>query len=314
MYLTESSTQPGDTARYAKCIEVSKRICWDIDHDVIRGRQFDLTKKFLPDGLSHISRLTFLRPDEQLLLSQIQGRTYANMFGLVERFIGAKTLDLTRNHWFGDQTALEALVRCTDEELKHQTLFRRIEELAAEGMPEGYDFVVDADIVAEAVLTTSTWAVLALTFHTELFTQAHYRASVATDEELSELYKDVLRFHWRAESQHAILHEMEWLREDARITPVQRDESVDDFIELVSALDSVVLVQAEADKHYFLRNCGRLLSADESAQLTRGLVEAYRWQYLVCGAQDPRFTASLSAKVTPAQLQRIQMALAPLMM
>ena len=38
--------------RYAKCIEVSKRIRWDIDRDVIRGRAFDFGKKFLPDGLS----------------------------------------------------------------------------------------------------------------------------------------------------------------------------------------------------------------------------------------------------------------------
>ena len=35
--------------RYAKCIEVSKRIRWEIDRDVIRGRSFDVSKKFLPD-------------------------------------------------------------------------------------------------------------------------------------------------------------------------------------------------------------------------------------------------------------------------
>ena len=37
--------------RYGKAIEVSKRVRWDIDRDVIRGRQFDFDKKFLPDGL-----------------------------------------------------------------------------------------------------------------------------------------------------------------------------------------------------------------------------------------------------------------------
>ena len=45
------------TDRYAKCIEVSKRIRWDIDRDVIRGRQFDFRKKFLPDGLSKVARV-----------------------------------------------------------------------------------------------------------------------------------------------------------------------------------------------------------------------------------------------------------------
>ena len=51
------------------------------------------------------------------------------MFGLVERFIGAKMLEVSRDHWLGDQVALEALVRFTDEELKHQELFRRIERM-----------------------------------------------------------------------------------------------------------------------------------------------------------------------------------------
>src|SRR5439155_10522378 len=100
-------------ASYAKCIEVSKRIRWDIDRDVIRGRGFDATRKFLPDGLSKVGGLDFLSRDEKRLVSQIQGRTYSNMFGLVERYIGAKVLEISREHWFGDQTALEALVRFT---------------------------------------------------------------------------------------------------------------------------------------------------------------------------------------------------------
>ena len=41
-----------DSTRYAKCIEVSKRIRWDIDRDVIRGRSFDFEKKFLPNGIA----------------------------------------------------------------------------------------------------------------------------------------------------------------------------------------------------------------------------------------------------------------------
>ncbi|HSQ73766.1 MAG TPA: hypothetical protein VLM87_15235, partial [Rubrivivax sp.] len=98
-----------DTTRYAKCVEVSKRIRWDTDRDVIRGRQFDFGKTFLPDGLSKVARLPFLSADERRLYSQVQGRTYANMFALVERFIGAKALEISRGHWLGDQVALEAL-------------------------------------------------------------------------------------------------------------------------------------------------------------------------------------------------------------
>src|SRR6266481_2403151 len=127
-----------DSARYAKCIEVSKRIRWDIDRDVIRHREFDFTKKFLPDSLSFVDRVPFLGVDERRLLSQIQGRSYANIFALIERYISAKILELSHDYSLGDQIALEALVRFTDEELKHQELFRRIETLIGAGMPPGY--------------------------------------------------------------------------------------------------------------------------------------------------------------------------------
>ena len=143
------------TNLYARAIEGSKRVRFDIERDVIRGRTFDFTRKFLPDGISKLDRIGFLNADDRRLLGQIQGRTYANMFGLVERFIAAKVLEVSKEHWFGDQVALESLVRFTDEEIKHQVMFRRIEALIAEGMPAGYRFAPDPNAVAQLVLSKS---------------------------------------------------------------------------------------------------------------------------------------------------------------
>jgi hypothetical protein len=301
-----------DTARYARCIEASKRIRWDIDADVIRGRRFDFDQRFLPEGLARTGWMDFLEPAEQRFVNQIQGRTYANMFGLVERFIAAKMLEVGRGHCFGDQVALEALVRFTDEELKHQALFRRIDALLAEGMPPGYRFVPTPNAVADAVLAAGSWAVLALTCHIELFTQVHYRQSIEPDEELSELYKDVFLFHWKEESQHAILDEMEWRREHVRLTPAQHERAVDEFIGLVRAVDGILQTQAAADADYFARANLRRLNATDRGTLQAELLAAYRWQYILSGAQEPRFVQALSSMVTPEQGQRIQEALAPL--
>ena len=49
-----------DNSRYARCIESSKRVRWDIDEDVIRGRRFDTGHKFLPDGMSRTDGFTTL--------------------------------------------------------------------------------------------------------------------------------------------------------------------------------------------------------------------------------------------------------------
>jgi hypothetical protein len=305
--------QPIDTRRYAKCIEVSKRINWDIDRDVIRGRKFDFSKKFLPDGISQVERLDFLNADERRLLSQVQGRTYANIFGLVERFISAKMMEIGRDHGLGDQTALEALVRFTGEELKHQELFRTIERLVAEGMPAGYRFLPQPNDVAAFVLGKSTWAVLALTCHIELFTQVHYRQSIEPDPDLSELYKDVFFFHWKEESQHAILDELEWRREDRKLSAGERDKAVGELIELVAGVDGMLQLQAPADVEYFVAACARAFTQAEMERLHAGVLKAYRWQYIVSGVQDPRFNEILGGMITPVHGKRIGEALAPIM-
>jgi hypothetical protein len=298
--------------RYARCIQTSKRVRWDIDADVIRGRHFDTAHKFLPDGLSLADAFTTLSADEKRLVSQIQGRTYANMFGLVERFINAKVLELSHDHWFGDQVALEALVRFSDEELKHQALFRRIDAMIGEVLPDGYRFDVDPNVVAHAVLGKSTWAVLGLTLDIELFTQVHYRQSIDPDTELSELFKDVFLYHWREESQHAILDELEWMRHDAGLTAEKRDRAVDEFIELVAAVDGILQVQARADAGYFAANCHRAVEATEARAIEAAFLKAYRWQYIHSGAQHPQFGKVLSSLITENQGQRIQAALATL--
>jgi len=304
--------QKDDAGRYAKCIEVSKRIRWDIDRDVIRGRRFDFSRKFLPDGISKVNELDFLTTDERRQLSQVQGRTYANMFGLVERFIGAKILEVSREHWLGDQVKLEALVRFTDEELKHQELFRRIERMAAEDMPAGYTFLPQPNDVASVVLGKSTWSVLGLTCFIELFTQAHYRSSIEPDANLSELYKDVFFFHWREESQHAILDELEWRRENANLSAAERDQAVDDLIALVAAVDGLLQMQAGADADHFMKVCGRRLTTGQQERVRAGVLKAYRWQYIVSGVEDPRFMEILGSMITPAQADRIGKALAPI--
>ncbi len=124
--------------------------------------------------------------------------------------------------------------------------------MIGEVLPDGYRFDIDPNGVARAVLGKSTWAVLALTLDIELFTQLHYRESIEPDSGLSELFKDVFLYHWKEESQHAILDELEWVRHDAGLTAEQRDRAVDEFIELVAAVDGILQAQAKADAEYFV--------------------------------------------------------------
>lgn len=304
----EPQISPIETLSYSRCIDISKRVRWDIENDVIRGRKFDMSKKFLPDGISKVDRFEFLSGEELRFLSQIQGRSYANMFGFVERFIVAKILELTSNHWLGDQVALEAMVRFCDEELKHQELFRRIDEMMAEVMPPGYRFLFDPDEVAAAVLSKSTWSVMALILEIELFTREHYKQSIEPDPEVSDLYKDIFLFHWKEETTHAMIDELEWPLIDEKLSNEERNRAVQDVIDLVTDVDGILKAQSAADIDYFIEHIGaadRPLTDEQRQRLKTGVHQAYRWQYILSGVEHPRFISMLNALTTEEQRQRL---------
>jgi hypothetical protein len=301
-----------DSARYGKCLHNAQKVSWDIDADVIRFRQLDADSKFLPDSLSLVTQLTFLNPAQQRLLSQVQGRTYAYLFGLIERCINAKVLELGRAHCLGDQVALAALLQFVQEELKHQELFRRLEKLADLALPSGYRMTHDPDAAAAAMLRKSTWAVLALTCFVEIFTQAHYVESIQADGDLSPLFKDVFRYHWMEEAQHATLDELEWQRVHETLKPEAIDAAVTDLTELIRMLDQILQAQAAADGDYFCSCAGVCLDREQSNAVKVCLLKAYRLQYIVSGARIERFQRALSSKITAGQQQRVEAAFAPL--
>ena len=306
------NTDTSNTSQYQRCLMNSKKVNWDIDKDVIRYRTLDANHKFLPDSLSLVHQLSFLNQQDQRFISQIQGRSYAYIFALVERFINAKIMEMSLDHALGDQTALQALTQFSMEELKHQELFRRIGSMADEVLPAGYAETASPNDVAAAVLQKSTWGVLALTCHIEIFTQVHYKQSIDSDTTLSPLFKDVFKFHWLEESQHATLDELEWQRIHGACSEDEVAQGVDDLIDLVVAVDGILQSQADADTQYFLENCEASLEQEEMDTIKDTMLRAYRWQYIVSGVQVERFQSALVEKLSTAQMEKVLSALQPL--
>src|SRR5688500_19584234 len=146
----------------------------------------------------------------------------------------------------------------------------------------------------------------------ELFTQQHYTASIAPEANISPLWKDVFMFHWKEEVQHAILDELEWLREDANPTPHQRDRAASELTDPSTGNDSILQGQAAADVEYFTAIAGRGFTAEERRALDAGVLRAYRWQYIGSGVQHPHSLRLLSSLTTSTQMTRIGEALAPI--
>jgi hypothetical protein len=130
---------------------------------------------------------------------------------------------------------------------------------------------------------------------------------------LCPLFRDVFKYHWKDESQHVVLDELEWKDEHAKRSPAERDQAVDDLIALVAAVDGILQAQSASDADYFFRNAARSFSVEEMAQVKSSMLSAYRWQYIISGVQHPHFGRLLTSMTTPAQMSRIQAALAPIM-
>jgi hypothetical protein len=270
------------------------------------GQRPDFAVKFMPDGLSKLDELECADAAERCFLSQIQGRTYANMQALFESFAAQMT---------------EATLVPPGVHLGPRTQPRRLDlwtldQWTAAHLPGGYRFVLPPDALADAALASSPWAVRALQFAIDLLAQAHYRSSIEPDGELSEQWRAAFLFQWRRASQRALNDQRAWQRVHAGLDAAQREQAVDDLLALQDALDAMVQAQAAADAAYFIDGVlhGAPPCADTRKQAVRAVMaKAYRWQYIGSGVQEPRFVAMLQSLATPAQMRRIGATLAPLL-
>src|SRR5436190_24279218 len=75
---------------------------WRIEEIIGGEKRLDFTKRFMPESLARVERLSFLNRDEKKVLNQIRGNAYLCIFGHVEEFILPFVLDHARSQLQGD--------------------------------------------------------------------------------------------------------------------------------------------------------------------------------------------------------------------
>lgn len=283
---------------------------WDVKKTTAPDRAVGANDKFLPDGLTLVDQLDFMTETEKRFVSRIQGCTYAGVFGTVARFLSASTLASQTNQWTGNRLPGEISARFDTDKRKQRKLLERLASVAEETIPRGYRFVIDPKDFASVIDGKSTWAILAFKLHFILFAQLLYRESAAMDEDLSPLFKNVFLYHWVGESQNAAVVEKEWIRHDAALTPGERESAISDFVDLLEAFDQVLLAQVRQDARYFAVNSERKLGEETFKAVSAAFRKAYRWQYILSGADQSNFGAVLRSLVSEGQSARLQSALA----
>ena len=130
--ITEEDAMLSHNYSYEECLHNSLKVAWK-EEDVLRNRDFDYSKRFLPNRLSGVDEITCLDEDEKRKLNQIVGNAYCHIFAFVEEFIIPQMLAEAQRDIFGDEARLRVLLRFAEEETKHQQMFRRSMALFEKG-------------------------------------------------------------------------------------------------------------------------------------------------------------------------------------
>jgi hypothetical protein len=273
---------------YADCLKNSVKSAWSVE-DCFQGRNFDFSRRFLPDRIAGVNEIGCLNEDEKRTLNQIRGNSYCHIFAFVEEFIIPMVLDHAREDVYGDETRLRYLLRFAEEETKHQDMLKRAMDQIEAGLGISCGVIQGREEVAEVVLGKSRLAALLLTSLIEWFTQLHYLEHVRDDEKLDELFRDTLKFHWIDESQHAKADSVLINEIVGDLNEEEREGAIDELLELGMAIDGLLAQQTDMDIEALERATGRTFSGDEKDEIRTHQRRAYRWTFLVSGLEHPNF-------------------------
>lgn len=273
---------------YKDCLDNSLKVAWKED-DVLRGRDFDFSKHFLPNRISGVEGIQCLDADEKRKLDQITANAYCHIFAYVEEFIVPQALDEAEKDVYGDEVRFRALVRFAEEELKHQELFRRSIAKFEQGFGVECGLIPGREDVAKIVLGQSKLCSLLLTSMIEWFTQLHYLEHVKGATDLDGLFHDLLKFHWLDEAQHAKLDSLLMDEVAQGMNADDREKAVDELLELGTAIDGLLSQQIDLNIASLEAATGRTFTDAERAEIREQTQPAYRWTFLVSGLQHPAF-------------------------
>jgi hypothetical protein len=289
---------------YATCVRNSEKVSWKLDEVLPPDTKLDFSRPFLPTALAGDGRISILSDSEKLKLNHITGNSYMNLFAFVEEYIIATTVDHAQAEMYGDHMAIRALLRFAEEECKHQALFHRYCGMFAESFGSECKVLDNAAEVASVVLSKSPLAVVMITLHLEIMTQAHYTESVRDNATIDPLFASLLKNHWLEEAQHARIDALELDKIASVATPEMITKGFDDYLELGGAVDGLLDAQATMDIESLSKATGRTFSADERAAIHKAQHAAYRNTFLISGMTNRQFVNVLE-QLSPAGAKRV---------
>ena len=148
--------------------------------------------------------------------------------------------------------------------------------------------------MAEVVRSKSKLAVMVLTAIIEWFTQLHYVEHVQDSSDLDGLMRDLLRFHWMEEAQHAKMDTLLIGEVAQDMTLEEREAAIDEVLELGGAIDGLLAQQIGMNIAALEKAADRTFTDAEKEEITTNTQRACRWTFLVSGLQHPNIVRAVS--------------------
>jgi hypothetical protein len=281
-----TTTKVTHSYSYTDVLANSKKVAWTED-EVLAGRSFDLSKRFLPNSLSGVDNIDCLNEEEKLKLNQIMGNAYLHLFAFVEEFIVPTVAGAAIDSPYGDEVRQRSLIRFSEEELKHQELFRRSIRMFTDQFGVTPQLIPGREEVASVVRSKSRLAVLVLIDVIEWFVQVHYTEHVLNKTDLDGLFRDLLKHHWLDEAQHAKIDTMLIAEMVEDMPMAEREAAIDEVLELGGAIDGLLQQQIAMNIDALEVATGRIYAEAERADITAQTLRAWRWTFLVSGLEHP---------------------------
>jgi hypothetical protein len=305
-----TTTKVTHSYSYTDVLANSKKVAWTED-EVLAGRSFDLSKRFLPNSLSGVDNIDCLNEEEKLKLNQIMGNAYLHLFAFVEEFIVPTVAGAAIDSPYGDEVRQRSLIRFSEEELKHQELFRRSIRMFTDQFGVTPQLIPGREEVASVVRSKSRLAVLVLIDVIEWFVQVHYTEHVLNKTDLDGLFRDLLKHHWLDEAQHAKIDTMLIAEMVEDMPMAEREAAIDEVLELGGAIDGLLQQQIAMNIDALEVATGRIYAEAERADITAQTLRAWRWTFLVSGLEHPN-VVKLVEQITdegPAKVRAVAQAL-----
>jgi hypothetical protein len=223
------------------------------------------------------------------------GNAYLHLFAFVEEFIVPTVAQEVVEEPYGDEVRQRSLLRFSEEELKHQEMFRRAIALFNQQFGMAPQLIPGREEVAAVVRSKSRLAVLILIDLIEWFVQVHYTEHVLAKTDLDALFRDLLRHHWLDEAQHAKIDTM-LIAEMVEDEPMpEREAAIDEVLELGGAIDGLLQQQIALNVEALSAATGRRFTEAERQEITAATLRAWRWTFLVSGLEHPNVVKLVGA-------------------